>query len=169
MRANSDVALKAPTPAQVDALVNRYAEAQHIADEAGAAAKVKQAAAYEIKGHLTAMVESFGFRHTEKSKRITGLHTVATTTTATRVSIDDAAVETFRGYLEGQELTELAGRFFISHTSYSLVEGPQEVLKSLSLGKRVRDKISSLIGLCFQVKTNAPSLKIEVTAAEAIG
>lgn len=157
---------KAPTPAQVDVLVERYSEAKQLADAAKAAAGVMSANADEVKAELVTLVEMFGFRHTEKSKRLAGLHNTATTTTATRVSVDDAAVGTFRSYLEDQELMELSGRFFVAHTTYSLVEGPAEVLKTLSLGKRVRDKISSLIGLCFQIKTNAPSLKIETVVAE---
>jgi hypothetical protein len=126
--------------------------------------KMKSAAADEIKAELVTLVETFGFRHTEKSKRLAGDHSHATTTTATRVSIDDAAVETFRSYLADRELTEISGRFFVEHVSYSLVEGPQEVLKTLSLGKKIRDKVASLLGLCFQIKTNAPSLKVETVA-----
>lgn len=159
--------LKAPTPTQVDALVKRYADAKGEADAIGAAAKMKSAAADEIKAELVTMVETFGARHTEKSKRLKGLHNTATTTKATRVSIDDAAVETFRGYLAERELTEISGRFFVEHVSYSLVEGPQEVLKTLSLAKRIREKVATLLGLCFQIKTNAPSLKIETVAPAA--
>jgi hypothetical protein len=162
MTAISEVApAKAPTPAQVDALVSEYAKAQGEATAAATAAKVAQGLANEVKDRLVAMVELHGFRHTEKSKRLAGLHNTATTTTATRVSVDDAAVGAFRSYLEDHELAELSGRFFVEHVSYSLVEGPQEVLKRISVGKRIREKIASLLGLCFQIKTNAPSLKIE--------
>jgi hypothetical protein len=157
---------KAPTRAQVDALVNEYAKAHSEAMAVGTAAKVAQGLADEVKGRLVTMVETYGFRHTEKSKRLAGTHNTATTTTATRVCIDDEAVETFRTYLGDRELTELAGRFFVAHTSYSLVEGPAEVLKTLSLGKRIREKIASLLGLCFKIKTNAPSLKIETVTVE---
>jgi hypothetical protein len=159
---------KAPTRAQVDALVKRYADAKSDADSIAVVAKMKNAAADKIKAELVTLVETFGFRHTEKSKRLAGDHNLATTTTATKVSIDDEAVEKFRTYLGDQELTELAGRFFVAHTSYSLVEGPQKVLKTLSLGKRIREKIGMLIGLCFKIKTNAPSLKIETVTPEKV-
>jgi hypothetical protein len=157
---------KAPTPAQVDALVSRYAEAKQEADALAAVAKLKNEAAGEIKAELVAMVETFGARHTEKSKRLAGEHNTATTTTATRVSVDDKAVEELRGYLLKQEMVEICGRFFVAHTTYSLVEGPQEVLKTLSLAKRIRDKVASLLGLCFRISTNAPSLKIETVTGQ---
>jgi hypothetical protein len=159
--------VKAPTPAQVDALVNEYAQAQSDAAAAATAAAVAAGLSDEVKQRLVAMVKTFGFRHTEKSLRLAGNHNRATITTGTRTTVDAAAVEKFRTYLGKQELTEISGRFFVEHVSYSLVEGPQEVLKTLSLGKRIRDKAASLIALCFQIKTNAPSLKIETVTPVA--
>jgi hypothetical protein len=153
----------APTPKQIDALIAEYAAAQNKAAALGAVAKLSSDAAGEIKVRLTAMVEQWGGRHTEKSKRLAGLHNTATTTTATRVSIDDGAVETFRAYLGTTEMPELAGQFFVAHTSYSLVSGPDEKLKTLTMGARLRTKITGLLKGCFQIKTNAPSLKVECT------
>lgn len=160
--------LKPPTRAQVDALVNEYARVQGDATAASTAAKVAQGIADEVKERLVVMVESFGYRHTEKSKRLAGLHTQATTTTGVRTTIDDEAVETFRRYLEKKELSEIAGRFFVEHVSYSLVQGPQEVLQTLSLATKIRDKVTSLLGLCFKIKTNAPSLKIVTAVMEQL-
>jgi hypothetical protein len=161
----SETAVRAPSAKEVDKLVEEFAAAQLVASTAGEAFRAANELAGEVKARLVAMVEAHGFRHTEKSKRLAGLHTTATTTTATRVSIDDAAVEHFRGYLAACEFPELAKQFFVAHTSYSLVQGPGEVLKGLELAKRVRTKIAALVGLCFQVKTNAPSLKIDVAEA----
>ncbi len=156
----------APTPEQIDALVIEYAAAQLVALSANTVSKSANEAVGKIKERLTALVETHGFRHTEKSKRLVGLHNTATTTTGTRVSIDDGKVEDLRTYLDAAEVPGLASRFFSVHTSYSLVSGPAEVLKTLTLGKRLRTKITSLLGLCFEIKTNAPSLKIETVAAE---
>lgn len=156
---------KVPTPAQVDALVKRYADAKADADAAKAAADVLKESADKVKAELVAMVESFGRPHAQSSKRLAGQHNTATTTIGKRTVIDDDAVEIFRDYLDKQDLTEISGRFFVAHTSYSLVDGPQEVLKTLSLGARVRTKIAALLGLCFQIKVNAPSLKIETVTA----
>jgi hypothetical protein len=162
----SSTVATAPTPKQIDALIVKYAGLQQETIAAGAASRKASDAADVVKAELTLMVESFGLAHTDKSKRLVGLHNTATTTTGTRVSVDDAAVDGLREYLDKTELPELAGRFFVARTTYSLVQGPAEVLKTLTLGKRVRTQISSLLGLCFQVKTNAPSLKIVVVDPE---
>jgi hypothetical protein len=154
----------APTPQQIDALIERFATAKREADSLLAVARLKSEASDTIKAELVAMVETYGARHTEKSKRLKGAHNTATTTKATRVSIDPAAVETFRAWLQERELAEISGRFFVEQVTYSLVEGPQEVLKTLSLAKRIREKVESLLGLCFKINTNAPSLKIETVA-----
>jgi hypothetical protein len=167
MTTTEQASRRAPTPAQVDALVKKYADAKELSDAAKAAAQVMTAKTDEVKAELVQMVETFGRPYTQSSKRLSGLHNTATTTTAKRTLIDDDAVEGLRGYLEAQKLTEISGRFFIAHTTYSLVEAPAEVLKTLSLAKRVREKVASLIGLCLHVKTNAPSLKIETVNAVA--
>lgn len=163
---NDTTPAKAPTPAQVDALIDEYAKAQQDAQAAATVAKVLTATQDEVKGRLVAMVEAFGVRHTEKSKRLVGLHNTATTTTGTRTSIDDGAVEKLRSYLGKEDLVQLHDRFFVTHTTYSLVSGPAEVLKTLDLGTKIRNKITSMLGLCFQIKTNAPSLKIATVEAE---
>lgn len=155
-----------PTKKKIDDLINEFAQAQNQATAAKTAATVAAGLADEVKGRLVTMVETFGVRHTEKSKRLYGVHNIATTMTGVRTTVDDEAVEELRTYLSQEQLRELSGRFFVAHTSYSLVEGPQDVLKTLSLSTRMRNRISSLLGLCFKIKTNAPSLKIETVDPE---
>jgi hypothetical protein len=152
----------APTPKQIDELIAEYAAAQNEAAALGAAAKLLSDKAGEIKASLTATVERWGARHTEKSKRLAGLRHLAQTTTATRVSIDDAAVEKLRAYLGTTETPELAQEFFVAHTSYSLVSGPGDKLKTLTMGTRLRTKITGMLKGCFTIKTSAPSLKVEL-------
>ncbi len=151
----------APTPRQIDELIAEYAAAQSKAAALGAVAKISNDAAGEIKVRLTAMVEQWGGRHTEKSKRLVGVHNTATTTTATRVSIDDAAVSDFWDFAVKSDIPDLASRFFVAHTSYSLVSGPDELLKTMTMGARIRTKITAMLKGCFQIKTSAPSLKVE--------
>lgn len=151
-----------PAPKQIDALIASFAAAQSNAAEWAACAKVRADKAGEIKVHLTAMVETWGGRHTEKSKRLVGLHNTATTTTATRVSIVDEAVEKLRNYLGTTETPDLAEEFFVEHISYSLVSGPDEKLKTLTMGARLRTKIAGMLKSCFEIKTSAPSLKVDV-------
>ncbi len=154
-----------PTPKQIDDLIAEYAAAKGLADTLAEPAKKASDAAGEIKLQLTEMVEAWGARHTEKSKRLIGLRNTATTTTATRVTIVDAAVDKLRAYLETTETPELAAEFFVPHVSYSLVSGtggPAEKLKSLTVPQRLRKKIATMIQRCFEVKTSAPSLKVEL-------
>jgi hypothetical protein len=154
-----------PTPHEVDMLVREYAAAAAAVAFAMGMLKIANEAQSEIKIRLVDQVEAFGQRHTEKSKRLTGIHSTATTTTGTRLSTDSAAVETFKEYLQKSEVPNLFGRFFSAHTTYSLVDGPGDVAKTLDLGSRMRTKIAQLTALCFRVTTNAPSLKVETVAS----
>src|SRR5579864_8649692 len=152
----------APTANEIDALIAEYAAARDNAADWAAVAQQRSDKAAAIKVQLTAMVERWGGRHTEKSKRLAGLHHTATTITATRTSIDDAAVEKLRAYLETTQTPDLAREFFVAHTSYSLVSSPDERLKTLTMGARLRIKITGMLKGCFTVKTSAPSLKVEL-------
>lgn len=168
MTANSEARpTLAPTPKQIDALIAEYAEAQSDALAAKAAAGVMQEKADHLKAGLVAMVEAHGQKYTEKSKRLEGIHNKATTTTATRVVTKPASVDEFRASLEIEELPDLMPKFFTTHVSYSLVNGPGEVMKTLSLPARLRAKLERLLGRCFEITTSAPSLKIEVPELEA--
>lgn len=151
-----------PTPTQIDRLIAQYAEARSKAQAMVTIGAAATDIANEIKVELTAMVEKWGSRHTEKSRRLGGLSHIATTTTGTLVEIDDAAVEVLRLYLGGTETPRLAEEFFVSHTSYSLVASPDEKLKSLHCGVRLKTKITGLLKACFNVKTKTPSLKVEL-------
>lgn len=156
--------LERPAPRWIDALIAEYAELQAVALEASTVAKAKAASADQIKARLVTLVETFGDQHTEKSKRLKGVRHSATTTTATRVSVDDTAVDTFRQYLAQSAQPELAPMFFTERTTYQLVGSPDKVLAGLSIGGRIRTKIVSLLQACFQVRTSAPSLKVDVGA-----
>jgi len=159
-------AIVAPTPAQIDALVREYSASTAAVAFATGMLGTANAGQRDVKARLIAMVESFGFRHTEKSKRLLGAHSIATTTTGTLLTVDAAAVKTFKAYLDACDVPQLTNRFFSAHTSYSLVDGPADVLRTLDLGKRMATKIASLVGLCFNVTTKAPVLKVESIAAE---
>lgn len=156
-----EVEMKRPTPAAVDALIEEYADAQALAAAAGDGFRVANELASRVKERLVPMVLTFGVPHAKKSMRLCGTRNTATTTTATPTVIVPGAVETFRTYLEKKALPIL-GMFFIAHTTYTLVAAPAEVLKTLNLRGKVLAKMKSLIGLCHEVKTNAPSLKVDV-------
>jgi hypothetical protein len=151
-----------PTPKAIDKLANEYAEAQAIVTKHETELKAEKATADEIKGRLIAMVQAFGGKHAEKSLRLAGLHSTNTVTIGTQVSVDPVAVEEFRGYLNKQEIPDLSSRFFTEHVTYSLVNGPTDVLAKLDLPARIRTKMSALLGLCFKITTKNPSLKVEI-------
>lgn len=152
----------APTPKQIDKLIAEYAAAQSNVVAMATASLIPIAEAVELKLKLTAMVEKWGGRFTDKSKRLEGLHNTATTTTGTLVSIDDEAVEKLRCYLLLTEIPGLAQEFFTAHTSYSLVSGPDEKLKTLTIATRLRTKITGMLKDCFKITTKKPSLKVDL-------
>jgi hypothetical protein len=154
--------IKAPTPREVDALIAEYAERQKVAVAAGTAAQVAQRSADELKQRLVTMVETFGRRHTEKSKRLEGIHNKATTTTAVCTTTDPIAIEKLHEYVAKQDLVELEGKLFQKQITYTLVASPDKVLASVSLAARIRTKLTGLVKSCFKITTKAPSLKIEV-------
>jgi hypothetical protein len=158
----ADKSETAPTLKQIDKLIAEYKWAQDDVAATAAVAKTSSEAAAVIKVELTAMVEQYGARHTEKSKKLAGLHNSAITTTATRVSIDDAKVEELREYLVTTERPELAEQLFSAHTSYALVSSPDEKLKTLTVGASLRAKMTRMIKACFEIKTGTPSLKVEL-------
>jgi hypothetical protein len=167
MNAKSETALATvPKPAQIDALILEYNQAKAEVDALKATMEISQAKADAIKVRLIEMVKKFGGRHTEKSMKLAGLHNEAMVTTGTRTTTDAAAVEKLRAYLGTQEIPGLSTKFFTEHVTYSLVDGPTEVLRTLDIPTRIRTKIKSLLGVCFTIVTNAPSLKVTVTEAE---
>lgn len=153
--------LKAPTPKQIDTLIAEYAAAQSKAAALGTVAKMASEDAGVLKARLTEMVETFGGRHTEKSKRLAGLHNEAMTTTATPTVIVPAAVDSFLVFLRAKAMARLLGFFFKREIVYSLVAAPAEVLRNLKLSDKVRETVTPMVASCFEVKKNAPSLKVK--------
>lgn len=155
-----------PTPKAIDDLIFRYSVLQSAAIAAGVTAKKASADADVLKAEIIVMVQTHGVKHAEKSKRLVGRTNTATITTGTSLSVDDQAVDTFKAYLDKSELPELSARFFSERVTYQLVDAPTEVLKKLDLGTKIRNKCAALIGACFQIKTKAPSLKVDVVETE---
>jgi hypothetical protein len=152
----------APTPNQVDALIVEYAKAKKAAAADAAVAKISSDAADEVKGRLTTMVEQWGSRHTEKSKRLLGLNgNFATTTTATPTVIVPEAVDKFLAFLRTKAMSRFLKRFFKRQVVYSMVAAPAEVLRNMKLEDEDRETLTPMVAMCFEVKKNAPGLKVE--------
>jgi hypothetical protein len=155
-----------PTPKAIDDLIFKYSVLQTAAIAAGKTAKKATEDADLVKADIIVMVQSFGVKHAEKSKRLVGRNNTATITTGTMLSVDDTAVNTFKAYLDKSELPDISQQFFSENITYQLVDAPAEVLKKLDLGTKIRNKITTLLGACFQIKTKAPSLKVDVVEPE---
>jgi hypothetical protein len=179
-----------PTHKQIDALILEYAAAsadfqssgnvKRLAGESAAELGVRlaawddandstQAAAQlvvlDVKARLVAMVAAHGARHAEKSMRLSGDHNQATVTRGTQAEIQPDGVAELKAYLDKIKIPDITKMFFTERISYSLVAGPAEVLKTLTLGSRTRIKMTALVASCFKIKSNAPALKIEAIAA----
>jgi hypothetical protein len=153
-----------PTPKEIDELIAECAAARKKAVAEKAVAKLSSEAADVIEARLTAMVEQWGVRHTEKSKRLTGLNgNTATTTTATPTVIVPEAVDKFLIFLRAKSMARLLGHFFKRQVVYSMVAAPAEVLRGLKLSDTIRETLTPMVAMCFEVKKNAPGLKVDYT------
>jgi hypothetical protein len=150
-----------PTPEWIDRIITEYLRAQERVREA-------ETIADNWKKSLTSLVDHHGHvpPHAEQSKRLAGRHNVATLTRGTTVSVNEPSVTQFLAYLSEQGYADLFPRFFAAQTKHVLVEGARDVLKTLKLARRVEEKIASLFGKAFDVKSKSPSLKVELVAAE---
>ena len=158
----------APTPKQIDKLITEYATARKTAAAEKAVAKLSSDAAGVIEERLTAMVEEWGTRNTEKSKRLLGLNgNTATTTTATPTVIVPGAVDRFLVFLRAKAMAKLLGHFFQRQVVYSMVAAPAAVLRDLKLSDELRETLTPMVAMCFEVKKNAPGLKVDCPELDA--
>ena len=156
-----------PKPKEIDALILKFSRLEAKLARVVVLKKLREERVAVVKAELVAMVQAYGAKHAEKSKRLVGLRNTATITTGTLVAVDDKAVDAFKSYLDGAELPGLRERFFTEQTTYQLVAAPAEVLKTLDLKGKIRTKLTALVSACFQIKTKAPSLKVDVVEAQA--
>lgn len=146
----------APTPQEIDQLSKEYLE---LKDKLFTA----QLAASEISGQLTLKAElikqkvaEFGSAHAEKSKIVHGLEYEAVVTFGQSVSIDAAAVETFRDALHKAKQTRLLGKIFEKTIRWSLSPEASKIVRGSSLSAKVR----ALFAKCEVVKAKTPSLQV---------
>lgn len=156
--------MKRPSGKEFDALVTQYAGLQATAQEAAKAASEKKAAADAVKDEIVAIVKLFGVKHAEASLKMKGDRCTATVTTGRMTKVNDAEVDRLRNYLGTVPVEGISEQFFTATTTYNLVASPAEVVDRLSLPAKIRAKIRGLVGLCFEVVTKAPSLKVDVPA-----
>ncbi|MFP5268477.1 MAG: hypothetical protein ACLGQU_14080 [Acidobacteriota bacterium] len=155
-----------PAPRQIDALIEEYAALQSSLLQQRDVQRSLQEKCDERKAKLLEWIEAYGVHHTGKSCRLHGLHHSAVATTATLVQVDEAACDAFRGYLEKTLPEGAAERFFTRQVSYHIVKGPDEVLRTLELPARIRNRVSELVRACFRVTAKAPSLRVDLAGVE---
>ncbi len=150
-----------PTAFEIDTAIERYEYALLLG-------KAADRAIADEKAKLTALVESFGQvpAHAGQSKRLAGQHNEATITWSTSYTVIEERVEAFDVYLAAQGYRAIFGRFFSPVTKHKMVEGAHDVLKTLDLPNRIREKVAALVGLAIAVKTSAPSLKVKTIQPE---
>lgn len=155
-----------PAAKDIDALIFKFGVLDAVATGIAARAKNARADADVVKAEVIALVDAWGVKHAEKSKRLEGDHNQATVTRGTRTDSVPEKIEELKAHLDKSKIPQLKERFFQEHTTYSLVAGPGEVLKTLDLKKKFREKLTAMLAACFKIETNNPSLKVVVVPAE---
>lgn len=154
-----------PPAEEIDALILKFGILDAVATGIAARAKNARADADAVKPEVIALVDLWGGKHTEKSKRLAGDHNTATVTRGTRTDSVPEKIDELKACLDKSGVPQLTERFFQEHVTYSLVNGPGEVLKTLELKKKFREKLQAMLNACFKINPNNPSLKVEVVPA----
>lgn len=151
------------TPDEIDAEIAFYQNAL-------ACAKQAQEVATKYRDRLVELTDRHGTRppHAEQSVRLAGRRNTVTVTRGTTVTINDAAVEDLKQYVDGVIVGDqpIFARLFASQIKYTLVEGARDLLKKLQLPRRTEEKTLSLFGRCIDLKTKAPTVKVEIIQPE---
>ena len=150
-----------PTPEDVDTKIALYEEAKR---NYKAAKKVMD----DAEEVVVQLADKWGHPApgAERSTRLEGKRNEATVTRGTTIVINETAVAAFRAFLFGNKLEGLFPKFFAAETKHKLVKGARDVVKGVQLAQRVEEKLASLFGRAFDVKTNEPSLKVKTITPE---
>ena len=150
-----------PTPAEVEVLAKEYLDLKDKFLQAKLAAteiELQMRAKGEV---LKDLVAKFGSQHAEKSRLLYGLKCEVMVTTGQSVSIDAAAVETFREALVKADQPRLLKKLFEKTIRWTLHPQASELVR----GEKLSDKLRSLFAKCEVVKAKTPSLNVREKAA----
>ena len=151
-----------PTPEEIDQAILDFESAQRLQ-------KAAKETFDQVRDRLVFLADSFGHRpaHAEQSLRLLGKRNTVTVTRGTTVSVDESAVLDFELFLSNAGLyTGLFPKFFARQIKHSLIEGAKDVLKTITLPRRTEEKIASLFGRCVDLKTKAPTVKVDTITPE---
>jgi hypothetical protein len=146
----------APNPAEIDRLSKEYLELKDKLFTAQlASGEISQQ--LTLKGELLKqMVSDFGSAHAEKSKLLHGLQYEVMATFGQTVTIDAAAVETFRDALRKSKQMRLLGKLFEKTIRWSLNPEASKIVRGSTLSKKLVD----LFAKCEVVKSRTPTLQV---------
>ena len=123
----------------------------------------------EHKERIVLLVDRYGYAPagSEQSMRIDGNLATATITRSTTTTVNTAAANDLDLYLcTRSETAAIFNRLFARTTKFTFVEGAADALKTVALPARVSAKVAELFGKAISVKTNAPSVKVQLLEAE---
>lgn len=146
----------APTPAQIDAMVETF---EQVRDRAELADEHYE----DAKRELIDLVQTFGAvpAGAESSVRLQGVLTTVTVTTGSSIAVKDAEVGELKGAMDANNQEELFSRMFGVRSKYELLKGAGVHLRVAQLPKRLAEKFTKLYARCFDIKKKSPSLKVE--------
>ncbi|MFC6645475.1 hypothetical protein ACFQBQ_07720 [Granulicella cerasi] len=152
-----------PTDKDIDECVLEYQAAQELL-------RAAQDTHDEVKNRLIGIVRKHGSipDGASESKRLSGTRNAATVTVGKSTSLRESAIGDLREYLNERNVPQLFGRMFSIETKHKLVESAHDVLATVDLPKRTHDRIAQLFGVCIDVKTKAPVLKVDAITPEKI-
>jgi hypothetical protein len=153
---------KLPTPQAIDAMCMAVDTAAAAADKAAAELK-------DAKAPLLTLVRLYGSvpETAPRTKRLLGTLYVADSTVNTKTEIVDASVAALRTKLKDHRKSALFAQLFESVESFALQKNAAELLK-IGIGglpESQQTEILTLYAQCFNAKTNAPSLSVDLIEA----
>jgi hypothetical protein len=147
---------RSPTPVEVDQLSKEYLELKDKLFTAQLTVTEISEKMVSKAEALREMTSQFGSAHSEKSKLLHGLGYEVMVSFGQTVTIDAAAVETFRDALRKAKQVRMIGKLFEKTIRWSLHPKASEIIR----GSTLSDKLRSLFAKCEVVKATTPKLQV---------
>ncbi len=148
------IKLDPPTPASVDELAKDYLELKDKLLQAQLEVRALQEPLDKKADELRELVREHGSAHAEKSKLLHGISYEVMCSFGQSVSIDAAAVETFREALVKSKQARLLKRIYQKTIRWTLAPDASAIIRNFTLAP----KLSGLFAACQVVKDKTPTL-----------
>ena len=153
--------MDSPTPALVDELAKQYLELKDKLFQAQLEVRALQEPLDIKAAELREVVRQYGSAHAEKSKLLHGISHEIMCSFGQSVSIDAAAVETFREALVKSKQVRLLKRLYEKTVRWSLSPQASAIIREFTLAP----KLSRLFAACQVVKDKTPTLTVRSKSA----